>query len=399
MTISLKHAFNSAKSDGPDTTQVQPSNWNAEHVITMANNRLLGRTTSGGGGAVEEISVAASLSLSAGVLALATNPTVGGDLAVTGTLIVTGASQLTGGLGIGGAADAKAVLDIQSTTKGVLFPRMTATQRDAIATPPTGLTIYNTTANELQVYHTGAWRAVGINIGVGGAQASDATLTSLSGLSLSQGDILYATAADTLARLAKGTAGQVLKMNSGATAPEWGAPGDRVLLATKTASASANLVFPEFNNAVYRLYEFEFENVKPATDGVFFFLRTSTDGGSVYDSSAGDYRWGMNGTASGSTRGDLSDSATQILLTDSGLLVGNAGAEYGVSGRITVMNAPLTMPTEVNGFISYWRDNGDFCRYAVGGCRIAATDVDAVRFAFSSGNIATGTIRMYGVAP
>ena len=54
-----------------------------------------------------------------------------------------------------------------------------------------------------------------------GGQPSDATLTSLSGLSLAEGDILYATAADTLVKLAKGTAGQVLKMNSGATAPEW----------------------------------------------------------------------------------------------------------------------------------------------------------------------------------
>lgn len=36
-----------------------------------------------------------------------------------------------------------------------------------------------------------------------------------------QGDMLYATAADTWARLAKGTASQILRMNSGATAPEW----------------------------------------------------------------------------------------------------------------------------------------------------------------------------------
>jgi len=36
-----------------------------------------------------------------------------------------------------------------------------------------------------------------------------------------QGDTLYASGANTLARLAKGTAGQTLKMNSGATAPEW----------------------------------------------------------------------------------------------------------------------------------------------------------------------------------
>lgn len=37
------------------------------------------------------------------------------------------------------------------------------------------------------------------------------------------GDLLYGTAADTAARLGIGTAGQVLKVNAGATAPEWGA--------------------------------------------------------------------------------------------------------------------------------------------------------------------------------
>ena len=47
------------------------------------------------------------------------------------------------------------------------------------------------------------------------------TSVSLEGLALVAGDTLYATAADTLARLAKGTAAQVLTMNAGATAPEW----------------------------------------------------------------------------------------------------------------------------------------------------------------------------------
>lgn len=51
------------------------------------------------------------------------------------------------------------------------------------------------------------------------AQPLDAALTSLAGLSLVSGDVLYATAADTLARLAKGTDGQVLKLASGV--PSW----------------------------------------------------------------------------------------------------------------------------------------------------------------------------------
>ena len=40
-------------------------------------------------------------------------------------------------------------------------------------------------------------------------------------LSIVQGDLIYGTGTDTWAKLAKGTAGKVLKMNSGATAPEW----------------------------------------------------------------------------------------------------------------------------------------------------------------------------------
>lgn len=54
MTISLLHAFQSAKSDGADTSLVRPSNWNAEHTITMATSRVLGRITASTG-AVEEL--------------------------------------------------------------------------------------------------------------------------------------------------------------------------------------------------------------------------------------------------------------------------------------------------------------------------------------------------------
>lgn len=54
-------------------------------------------------------------------------------------------------------------------------------------------------------------------------QAHDAVLDDLSGLSLVQGDVLYYNGTN-LSRLAKGTNGQVLTMNSGATAPEWTTP-------------------------------------------------------------------------------------------------------------------------------------------------------------------------------
>lgn len=53
MALSLKHAFASAKADGTDVTKVQPSNWNAEHAITLAADKLIGRDSSGAGAAQE----------------------------------------------------------------------------------------------------------------------------------------------------------------------------------------------------------------------------------------------------------------------------------------------------------------------------------------------------------
>ena len=53
--------------------------------------------------------------------------------------------------------------------------------------------------------------------------ANDSVGAAKTDLSIVQGDIIYGTGADAWARLAKGTADQVLTMNSGATAPEWAA--------------------------------------------------------------------------------------------------------------------------------------------------------------------------------
>jgi hypothetical protein len=43
VAISFKHLFQSSKGDPADTTLVRPSNWNAEHVLTMAADVVIGR--------------------------------------------------------------------------------------------------------------------------------------------------------------------------------------------------------------------------------------------------------------------------------------------------------------------------------------------------------------------
>jgi len=67
MTVSLKHKFTSAVADGGDTNLVQPSNWNDDHDLVMATNKLLGRSTAGTG-AAEEITIGTNLTLSGGTL-------------------------------------------------------------------------------------------------------------------------------------------------------------------------------------------------------------------------------------------------------------------------------------------------------------------------------------------
>jgi hypothetical protein len=138
MVVSLKHLFESAKTDGPDITLVQPSNWNAEHVLTQATSRLLGRTTAGTG-PTEEISVSANLALSGGQLDLA------GSVSVTaltaGTLTVTG-------------------------TGAVKIATGTTAQRP---TPATGQFRFNTTLGKFEGYDGAAWGAVGGGATGGGA--------------------------------------------------------------------------------------------------------------------------------------------------------------------------------------------------------------------------------------
>jgi Protein of unknown function (DUF1566) len=103
----------------------------------------------------------------------------------------------------GTAADASAMLDVASTTKGMLVPRMTAAQKTAITSPATGLMIFQTDGTAGFYYYTGsAWSAVG-----GSSLPSGTT-----------GDLLYYNGSNWVS-LAAGANGKVLVVQSGV--PTW----------------------------------------------------------------------------------------------------------------------------------------------------------------------------------
>ena len=81
----------------------------------------------------------------------------GGDFTVDGTTLVV--DESASAVSIGAAAPAaSAVLEVASTTKGFLFPRMTETQRGAITSPATGLMVYQTDSDEgVYIYKSFGW--------------------------------------------------------------------------------------------------------------------------------------------------------------------------------------------------------------------------------------------------
>jgi hypothetical protein len=71
--------------------------------------------------------------------------------------VLLGTTSGSLGVGVNTTINASAIVDITSTTKGFLPPRMTTTQINAIATPAEGLMAFNTTISHLCVYQAGAW--------------------------------------------------------------------------------------------------------------------------------------------------------------------------------------------------------------------------------------------------
>jgi hypothetical protein len=141
-----------------------------------------------------------------------------------------------------------------------------------------GMMSYLQDTNAVEVYNGTAWVSVGggggdvteVQAGVGISVASGTgpipiVTNSSTDLITTAGDLLYGTAADTVARLGIGTAGQVLKVNSGATAPEWGTAAAGALTKIATTSFS-NVASQTFDNlTTYNNWLIILSNMRAAT--------------------------------------------------------------------------------------------------------------------------------------
>ena len=79
--------------------------------------------------------------------------------------------------------DPSSLLEMRSTDKGLLIPRLTTTQRDAITTPATGLMIYNSTTNSFNFYNGSTWIVVAATSNVVNSVTGTSNRISIAGTS------------------------------------------------------------------------------------------------------------------------------------------------------------------------------------------------------------------------
>jgi len=164
--------------------------------------------------------------------------------------------------------------------------------RDAAVTAPAeGNFAFTKDTNSLWYYDGAAWVAsgatgdiegvtAGVGISGGGTSGTVTVTNSMATAITTAGDTLYGTGSGTFSRLGIGTAGQVLKVNSGATAPEWGAAGGASgLTLIKRASfsnvAGTSTTFDDVFSSTYQAYQIVVEKIyaTTATDDLQFQLR------------------------------------------------------------------------------------------------------------------------------
>lgn len=278
---------------------------------------------------------------------------------------------------VGATADIScAKVLITSTTQGVIQPRLTTTQRNAVISPVAGLEVYDSTINSPFFYDGAAWRQLyngsifisGVtNPIINTAGNIRLAISAASGNTLQvNGDGLYAPTGPVL--LSSGTTGSV-----------------------STLSLSLLAWFASYHKIVIELQEF-----LPVTNGSNLQIRLSADG-TTYDSGATNYQYmfafaGADGTSSGSI---ASTGSTSIIIAGTGTGISNTAGK-GWDGSVTLYNPGTTAFPKISYVATYMNSAGLSFFINGGGVRMASQQVQGIQFLTSSGNIASGTFQIWG---
>ena len=180
------------------------------------------------------------------------------------------------------------------------------------------------------------------------------------------------------------------------------AGGAYTLITTSTASNSANISFTSGIDSTYPIYKFEWTDCHPATDNVKLGFNGSLDGGSSFavtktSTVFNAYHSEDGGSSSlGYRSAEDTESSTDYQYFQSNY--GGGADECGV-GELWLFS-----PSEATNFnTNYFSRTHNYhaANYSIdcytGGYFHTTDNIDAIDFKMSSGNIETGTFKMYGV--
>jgi hypothetical protein len=176
--------------------------------------------------------------------------------------------------------------------------------------------------------------------------------------------------------------------------------GAMTLLSTQTASSSSTISFTSGIDSTYDEYVFKFINIHPATNDVQFQVNFR-DGSTAYDATKTStffYAYHNEGDSATALSYDTGSDLAQSTGVQTIVLGQGNGNDESASGEMYLFNPSST--TFVKHFMTrisfYQHNNYAFDNYTAGYCNVTAA-IDGVQFSMSSGNIDSGTIKLYGI--
>jgi len=200
---------------------------------------------------------------------------------------------------------------------------------------------------------------------------------------------------------ADGTNGQVLQTNgSGTLSFATPAAGAVEFITSVTASNSATVNFDStYITSTYDVYMLQMSGISPATDDVSITIDVSSSNGSGFP-----YSWNNTGvgfSSNGSTVQGVGGGQNRLTgtLTASGIAQGlsnTAGEKFNCTMYIF-------QPAAANKFQCMWNaswiaaPSAAICWVGMSARITTAVAINYIRFAMDSGNISSGTFRLYGI--
>ena len=179
--------------------------------------------------------------------------------------------------------------------------------------------------------------------------------------------------------------------------------GSLNLISTQTASSSSTIDFTSGIDSTYKEYIFKFINIHPASDNVIFSWQTDTGTNTNYNQTITSSAFRIahseddSSIAAGPTYRSGDDQAQGTSFNYLGYNTG-ADADQNICGKLYLFDPSST--TFVKHFIAVMQNTvqDDVSQqHNSAGYVNTTTALTRVRFKFESGNIDSGTIKMYGV--